>query len=76
MTTVNGIVDNVLKLPRTDRGYIAQKLIESLDDDAGVSEAWQEELNRRAKDIDEGTTELIDGDEVWHLVNKRFGTDF
>lgn len=75
MTTVNEIVDNVLKLPRTDRGYIAQKLIESLDE-TEVSEAWQEELNRRAKDIDEGNTELIESDEVWQRVNKRFGTDF
>ncbi|MDF1812486.1 MAG: addiction module protein [Verrucomicrobiales bacterium] len=72
------IEETVLELPHDDRTRLASRILESLEEDDGfeVSEAWQSELNRRIKDIDECRTELIPGDEAWKRVNERFGTDF
>ncbi|MDF1813024.1 MAG: addiction module protein [Verrucomicrobiales bacterium] len=55
MTSVLEIMDHVLKLPRTDRGYLAQKLIESLDEDTELSDAEKEVLDRRSRELKDGS---------------------
>jgi len=46
MTTVTEIINDVLSLPRTDRGYVAQKLIESLDDERDLTNDEKATLDR------------------------------
>ena len=46
----------VLALPEQDRAYLARQLIASLDDtvDADAEAQWQEVIDRRSREIEEG----------------------
>jgi putative addiction module component (TIGR02574 family) len=50
-------VAEVLALPEEDRAYLARQLIASLDDtvDADAESQWQETIDRRSREIEEGT---------------------
>ncbi len=78
MIAVAEIIEEVLHLPRTDRSYIASRLLESLDndDDSQLSPEWAEELDRRVKSIDDGTATMISSEDLWKEINQRFSTDF
>jgi putative addiction module component (TIGR02574 family) len=49
-------VAEVLALPAADRAFLAHQLIASLDEtvDADAEMQWQEVLDRRSREIDEG----------------------
>ncbi len=64
MANVTEIVDNVLGLPRTDRSYIARKLIESLDQEAELSPEWMEEIEQRVARRQSGETKSVSSEEV------------
>jgi len=55
------LLEKALKLPPKARAALIARLIESLDgakdDDSEV--AWQAEIDRRARDLDEGKVELV-----------------
>lgn len=59
MATVMEIMDEVLKLPRSDRGYLAEKLIESLDEEGELSDPEKELLDRRSCELHEGSVESL-----------------
>lgn len=61
------IVCEALTLPPETRAFIAEKLIESLDvkDQFVLSPEWQKEIEKRCREIDEGSVELRDADEVF-----------
>jgi putative addiction module component (TIGR02574 family) len=65
--------DEVLHLSREERSLLASKLLESLDDDDGFELApeWNEELQRRAKEIDEGKAKMIPHANVLAQVKAR-----
>ena len=44
-------------MPKNDRAKLAHELIVSLDEhiDSDVNNAWEKEINRRVKEIKEGT---------------------
>ena len=54
-------------LPERERAHLAAVLIDSLDDryDADAEEAWQAEIERRCREIDDGSVKLVPGDEVF-----------
>jgi putative addiction module component (TIGR02574 family) len=60
------VIKQALQLPREARALIAEKLLESLDfeEPFEVSSEWREEIARRCREIDEGTVELIPGEDV------------
>ena len=62
-----------LHLPLEDRSRLANRLLESLDEDDGfkLSPEWNEELQLRVKGIDEGTARMIPGEEVAADVRAR-----
>lgn len=66
---------DILNLPREQRAFLAEKLLESLDFDEAfpVSAEWQAEIKRRCRELDEGTVELIPGDQVFDEVVKALG---
>lgn len=71
MATVMELMDHVLKLPRTDRGYLAQKLIESLDHDE-VEELSDDEkamLDRRSEELKSGAVKGLSLDELKEQVH-------
>lgn len=63
-----------LALPRGERARLAQRLIESLDDDPQVEEAWAAEIQRRLDSIDRGEVEMIPADQVLSEARRRLGT--
>jgi putative addiction module component (TIGR02574 family) len=65
------LLDQALQLGEEERGELAARLLRSLEpdegDDLSPSEweaAWAAEIDRRVREIREGSMELVDGDEV------------
>lgn len=52
--TTNDLIEAALSLSVNDRSYIADKLIESLDEES-LSPEWQHELERRLARYEDGT---------------------
>ena len=65
--------EEVLHLPLEERSRLASRLLESLDEDDGfeLSPDWSEELQRRVKEIDDGTAKVIPHTEVLASVRAR-----
>lgn len=61
---INSVLQNVLSLPRSERSYLAEKLIISLDDDAELSPAWRAELDARVQRRQSGETRSYSHEEV------------
>jgi putative addiction module component (TIGR02574 family) len=64
------LLEATLKLDPKDRARIAHEIIASLDEepaDEGVEQAWEDELARRADDIDSRRVEL----EPWSRVRQE-----
>jgi putative addiction module component (TIGR02574 family) len=64
MITVAQIMNEVLELPRSDRSYLASKLIEGLDDEQELSPEWRAEIGRRVERRKSGESEQISQDEL------------
>ena len=66
-TTIDTIIADVLSLSPKARAFVAEKLIESLDSEPEVSlsSAWRDEVSKRCREIDEGTVELHDAEDVF-----------
>lgn len=60
------IIYAALQLPPDIRALIAEKLLESLDyeEPFELSQEWKAEIERRCQEIDNGTVQLIPGDQV------------
>jgi len=65
--TIDTIIAEVLSLSPQARAFVAEKLIESLDSEPEItlSVAWQDEVRKRCREIDEGTVELRNADDVF-----------
>lgn len=65
--TIDTIIAEVLSLSPQARAFVAEKLIESLDTEPEVtlSSAWQDEIRKRCREIEEGTVELHDAEDVF-----------
>lgn len=61
------IIAEVLSLSPQARAFVAEKVIESLDSEPEVtlSSAWRDEVRKRCREIDEGTVELRDAEDVF-----------
>ena len=55
------LLEKALRLPPMARAALLASLIESLDDpsDEGAEAAWQAEIDRRVRELDEGDVNLI-----------------
>jgi putative addiction module component (TIGR02574 family) len=68
------VLESALSLPPEDRERIADELWDSLDhgdDEASVETAWEEELARRSKDIEEGRAEFAAWEDVKAEIARR-----
>ena len=68
------VLEAAMALPEAEREEVAEQLLLSLDgaSDAPLSPEWQAEIQRRLKEIDEGTAELIDGEEVMQWLRSKY----
>jgi putative addiction module component (TIGR02574 family) len=60
------LLAEALRLDRRARADLASELIARLDgpEDEGVTQAWEEEIQRRLADLESGRTTLIPWEEV------------
>jgi putative addiction module component (TIGR02574 family) len=61
MAQAKDILEAALELEPAERARIAQQLLDSLDGGAngGLDAVWIEELERRARDIEEGRVQFV-----------------
>jgi hypothetical protein len=71
MVALDALFEQALQLPDDQRGTLAVQLLRTLepDDEEEVTgdewqAAWSVEIDRRVREVDDGTAELLDGDEV------------
>ena len=66
-------VVEMLALPEQDRAYLARQLIASLDDtvDADAETQWQEVIDRRSREIEEGKVSCRPVEQVVQGVRNR-----
>ena len=66
-------VAEVLALPERDRAFLARQLIASLDEtlDADAETQWQEVIDRRSREIEEGVVACRPAQEVVQDIRDR-----
>ena len=71
---IETIAEQVLKLEPVSRAYIAKILLESLDfeEDFLVSEAWQQEIQKRCNEVDTNPSLLINGEQFMSELKQRY----
>ena len=69
---IEDVISQALQMPEEERAAIAERLISSLDPapEADVEQAWQEEVQRRVRDLDNGAVECVPWEEVRRLLDK------
>lgn len=74
MSTYEEIIKAAMSLPAGARVMLAEHLLESVDDDdqKRIDALWSEEIERRVKEIDDGTAILIPGEEVMNRLRARY----
>jgi len=70
-TSTEKILNDVLDLPQQVRAFLAEKLLENLEEEetSELSEEWKNEISRRCKEIDEDRAVMLDAEDVF---NKAF----
>lgn len=61
-----------LQLPRAERARLAERLIASLDEGAGIEQAWAEEVRRRVEELRAGMMQPIPGEQVFAELKSLF----
>ena len=67
------VEEKALELPAQERAKLAERLLESLDNlpERDVEALWLEVAERRAKEIDDGSVELVTPEELDRRVKAR-----
>lgn len=74
MPSKHDILSEALKLTREDRAELAHRLLHSLEDDADdvdAADEWDRELERRARELLDGTVKGIPLEEVRSEIAAR-----
>ncbi len=71
MTTAR-LEAEILKLPRSVRARLAERLISSLDEEDEIEQAWAEEADRRYKAFLNGEETMTPLEEVLDAIRKEF----
>jgi putative addiction module component (TIGR02574 family) len=63
---VKELIREAAQLPESDRATLAGAMLESLEPrpTPAVKAAWSREIERRVREIDDGTVELLDWEDV------------
>ena len=75
MTVVaDKVFNEALSLPSDARMSLVEKLLASLNlpTRADIDLLWAEEAERRVSQIDQGTEELLSGDEVFNRIRRKY----
>ena len=76
ISELEALTNAAMALTESERAKLASTLVASLDGPAekGLAEAWDIEICRRINEIEAGTAELLDVDEVLNRARARLGT--
>lgn len=68
------LIHEAMQLEPASRALVAETLLESLDvgADVEISEEWGEEIRRRCEAIDQGTIDLVQGDQVLDKLRHKY----
>ncbi len=68
------ICDDILEFPIDERVEIIDRLLNenSFNQKKNIERAWLNEVNQRVESIENGTSSLVSGNEVFAKVQKRF----
>jgi hypothetical protein len=72
--TVREILEAALKLEPTDRELLVEELTASLHGCFAIDEiekAWLDEIERRSREVDDGTAELVEWSDVRERLAER-----
>jgi putative addiction module component (TIGR02574 family) len=70
-TLVDELSQKALELPPEERVRLAERLLATVHEvDAEVEAAWDQEIQRRLAEIDNGTAKLIPAEEVFAEVRR------
>lgn len=74
-TKTDGLIDELLRLPRESRALLAEKLLESLDrdEDHELSPEWLDEVKRRCREIDAQAVTLVSEGELFEELDRDLG---
>ena len=68
----DALADQLLALPSVDRARLAELLLASIEErDADATSAWNEEIDKRANELDNGLVAGIPAAEVFAEVERR-----
>ena len=72
---LEALTNAAMALSESERAKLAKTLVASLNGppEKGVAEAWDIEICRRINEIEAGTAELLDVDDVLSKVRARLG---
>jgi putative addiction module component (TIGR02574 family) len=72
MATKEDLLSDVLRLPPEERAEVAHRLLLSLEEseDPGAEAEWSEELERRAREVLDGSVKTV----PWEQVEARIST--
>ncbi len=70
MATVTEIISGALSLPRSDRSYLASKLIESLEETEDLTPEFRAELDRRVARWKSGEAQGVSSEELHREIGK------
>ncbi|HSP80087.1 MAG TPA: addiction module protein [Myxococcaceae bacterium] len=75
MATKDDLLSDVLRLPPEERAEVAHKLLLSLDEseDADAEAAWSQELERRAREVLDGSVKTVPWEQVEARITARLG---
>ena len=73
--TLDKVRTEALSLSQSERAELAYSLVVSLDGaaDADAESAWEAEILRRLGEVEAGTAELIDREELRRRMRARMG---
>lgn len=71
--SVQEIEAEVMKLSRSERARLAQRILASLDVDDEIEAAWAKETARRWEEMETGAVEAIPAADVFAQARARLG---
>ncbi|HEX8819144.1 MAG TPA: addiction module protein [Archangium sp.] len=76
MATKEDLLSDVLRLPPEERAEVAHKLLLSLEEGVEDPEAqaeWSAELERRAREVLDGSVKTVSWEQVEERISARLG---
>lgn len=58
LLTLENLESQIFALPRKERGMLVNRLIQTLDADEDIEQAWQEEIERRSLEVSAGRVQM------------------